>query len=503
MRSTILLAVLLILGSTTLIVAPPALPDQGLTVHAPIEITSNADFTPANGVTRGSGLVRDPFVISGWDITVPSGGLYGVRIYDVTAPFVVRDMWVRSQDDRPWYNLSRGLDIGNVTRAWIQNVTILGFTWGIVASQGSFDISDVSATPYSETVAATFVENSTISDVSADSGDGGIRVGSSHGVRIAKSQVHNTEDVLGDGIGLWDSTDVIVDSVMVYKMGYLASGRGMYAFNSTNVSIVDSYFGFVDHGIELGQVRNVTIVDSMVSSAHAVVFLTTQLPFRPPSANVGIVAYHNTFSNYTHPVENDGAAWGTWDLGYPEGGNYWSAYRGEDECRRAAQDDCSNRDGMGDVPYYGDAAPSPTGFVDRYPLVRPYPLPTIPPTGRLFTSPTKAEVGESITFYATSSEDVRDPPSWLQVRWDFDGDGSWDTGWISFQRTIYSFHAPGTYVARLAVRNTAGLTSYATASVQVTPAVAPFDPFVTLAAVVAILGLTVGVLYLGRRRPRR
>src|SRR5213076_3134076 len=40
-----------------------------------------------------------------------------------------------------------------------------------------------------------------------------------------------------------------------------------------------------------------------------------------------------------------------WDDGYPQGGNFWSNYRGADQCSGPGQDVCNGPDGIGDTPY--------------------------------------------------------------------------------------------------------------------------------------------------------
>ena len=42
--------------------------DLALTVHDPILIVGNAEFTNASGVVWGSGTESDPYIIEGWDI---------------------------------------------------------------------------------------------------------------------------------------------------------------------------------------------------------------------------------------------------------------------------------------------------------------------------------------------------------------------------------------------------------------------------------------------------
>lgn len=79
-------ASLLLAGMPALALPTPSPP---FVARAPIDISSNADFTAANGVVAGTGSPADPFVIAGWSITA-SGGI-GIRIHNVTANFTVRD----------------------------------------------------------------------------------------------------------------------------------------------------------------------------------------------------------------------------------------------------------------------------------------------------------------------------------------------------------------------------------------------------------------------------
>ncbi len=66
-----------------------------------------------------------------------------------------------------------------------------------------------------------------------------------------------------------------------------------------------------------------------------------------------------------------------WDNGYPTGGNYWSAYKGNDTYSGPHQDQPGS-DGVGDEPYeitaygnlQGGVVTNPISLTDRYPLVK-------------------------------------------------------------------------------------------------------------------------------------
>lgn len=58
--------------------------------RGPIDIRSDGEFNPANGVRSGSGTRSDPFVISNWDVS-------HIRISDTSKHIVIRDNSIRSQ----------------------------------------------------------------------------------------------------------------------------------------------------------------------------------------------------------------------------------------------------------------------------------------------------------------------------------------------------------------------------------------------------------------------
>ena len=65
--------------------------------HAPIDIGQDSSFTFTNGVVGGSGTAADPYLIDGWNIVCSSmTGSAGVRIFNTTRPFVVRNVKTQS-----------------------------------------------------------------------------------------------------------------------------------------------------------------------------------------------------------------------------------------------------------------------------------------------------------------------------------------------------------------------------------------------------------------------
>lgn len=91
-----------------------------------------------------------------------------------------------------------------------------------------------------------------------------------------------------------------------------------------------------------------------------------------------------------------------------------------------------------------------------------------PPNPAFTVTPREGNVTETFLFDASSSTDRVDAPAALQVRWDFDGDGNWDTDWLSIGVVHgYTYYALGNFTARAEVRNSFGAVALATRSVTV------------------------------------
>jgi len=110
---------------------------------------------------------------------------------------------------------------------------------------------------------------------------------------------------------------------------------------------------------------------------------------------------------------------------------------------------------------------------------------------------------------ATDSADAEDPTELLEIRWDWEDDGVWDTTWARAKETSHQYTVSGTYTIRLELRDTGGLTNQTTRHVDVTVPTTPpsTDAEIQLwmpVAVSAIVTLTaIGLLLVRRKRTGR
>jgi parallel beta-helix repeat protein len=118
-RRTLFLVILLTIGATSLV----GYAEQ----RGPISILGNADFTADNGVVSGTGTQDDPYIIAGWEIAVPAGQPYGVKIENVSAHFVLRGLIVREANEIN----GAAIRIGFAKGGTIEGCTILNSINGI------------------------------------------------------------------------------------------------------------------------------------------------------------------------------------------------------------------------------------------------------------------------------------------------------------------------------------------------------------------------------------
>src|SRR2546426_11944422 len=81
-----------------------------------------------------------------------------------------------------------------------------------------------------------------------------------------------------------------------------------------------------------------------------------------------------------------------------------------------------------------------------------------PPTAGFPFAPPYPKVNSSVAFDASSSTDP-DPSATLQARWDWEGDGVWDTPLSSTLTIQHVFTTAGTYLVNVEIVDSHGLTA--------------------------------------------
>jgi len=158
------------------------------------------------------------------------------------------------------------------------------------------------------------------------------------------------------------------------------------------------------------------------------------LEYRFSSDNVTFGSWTGFDTDYTSP-------W-SWDFDFPDGNGYYEFYS-------YAVDE----EGNGEV---GSATAEATCAYDG-----------TPPTAVFTVDPA---VGNTSTWFdldASGCTDFKDPTSSLQIRWDAENDGTWDSAWSSVLTWQIQYPTTGTYTLKMAVKDTDGLVNETTMQVVV------------------------------------
>ena len=100
------------------------------------------------------------------------------------------------------------------------------------------------------------------------------------------------------------------------------------------------------------------------------------------------------------------------------------------------------------------------------------------PCAAFTVTPATGDNTTVFNFNASFSCDVEDTPDQLEFRWDWTGDGVWDTSWSNITSATQNFPLTGNYSVWLEVRDSSGLTNITETLVQVglLPSSSQFSP---------------------------
>jgi parallel beta-helix repeat protein len=195
------------------------------------------------------------------------------------------------------------------------------------------------------------------------------------------------------------------------------------------------------------------------------------------------LVYHNSFIGNGIQADETGGHSNHWNSTYPAGGNYWDDYSGVD-INSGPDQDVPGADGIGDTPYVISGP-----VMDYYPLIES--AVGEAPVAVLHVSPPLGDTTTLFSFDASDSWDLEDDDALLEVRWDWDNDGTWDTDWSTEKTATHQYATPGTYTVKVEVRDSSGLTDAATVEVEVVEVIPEFGsiviPALTVLAVFAAL----------------
>ena len=317
------LVFVLMLAQVVFLLATPARV-SAYTVHAPIYINGDANFTAGNGVTGGDGSPSNPYIISGWDIDSTASD--GIVIRYATVHFVVRDVYVHSTT-----RAHSAVSLFNVKAGRVERLASGTNQYGVMVDSSS---------------------NVSVADSNITGGIYGIALVNSGGVVVSGN---NITSGFRWAVSVQASTNVTITGNDMFQ-----NGGGIFLQNSTTVIVEGNNVSWSNawgvYAFTFGSPAGIDIRGNNLTRNGYGVYLENA---------AGVRVYHNNFlDNFVQAYDNRSTG-NSWDLGCPGGGNYWSDYAGVDNfnCRTGLV----GQDGFGDSPRVIDADSR-----DAYPLMTPW-----------------------------------------------------------------------------------------------------------------------------------
>lgn len=520
----------IMVSGRTSVSAQPALASPGTRVasytpHAPITITSDAGFNATNGVTGGTGTATDPYVISGWYIVTVN--TTAISITGTTAYFVIRDVFLNGTTyfaKGIWANtlhatvenssfLGQGLAIIAVGPNFVirDNRIVANGTAIVAGSNATITGNSISAldvnSSWSVGVDAYWAHNVTVTHNDFNHAivyfrctDGGVvadnvNVNGSNIFMASSRHVllfHNTllnsggsDDMYYDdhGMGCWWAP-----GNNTWDAGYPSGGNYWSSFTG-----VDDCSGPSQNVCTGGDGIGDTPMPIYTFNKSAPGNFTDRYPLMQPARGPIPALFYTLYGSAT-------AGWGRTATTITNPGPTLVGYAGVpvnltlysvDNTTHAWYLDLNGNQAIdpgepltpnftwgdivwfvftptqaGNFTYYCPFHPSAMhGTFEILPSI-PSPPPPPAPIPSLHVTPTLGNL--STLFVANASRSSSgSPPTSLEYRWDWDGDGVWDTPWSSDPTSSHTFAAGGTYSVVVEVRNGYGGTAQAGETVQV------------------------------------
>lgn len=298
------------------------------TAHAPILIVGDAGFTPANGVTGGTGTASDPFIIENWEIDA-TGALAGIHIMGTTKHYVIRHGHVYGDD-------AYGVALYQAPHGTILESLFDSGALGVVAIESSHS-----------NITGNIIVNQDL-----------------FGIEVAMSQWVNVTLNYCDMNNMIDIVTLNADHVAIADNSCKASNWSGIALLQSNYTAVTGNHALNSKymGIGLEGCREAVITGNNMTANAAFGLIV--------GSSTSVTIHHNQFIGngwgaHGFQALEDSSTDIAWDAGYPSGGNYWSDYTGDD-LHNGLDQDLPGPDGIGDTPYY----PERSG-IDRYPWMTP------------------------------------------------------------------------------------------------------------------------------------
>jgi parallel beta-helix repeat protein len=324
------------------LIDPPPSFSYSYTPHDPIEITTDEDFTSANGVTSGSGTSIDPFIIEGWNIT--SSGVHGIFISATTKYFLIRNNFI----DTGGVSNIHGIFITNVISgtAKIENNSCQNNYYGIYLASSNYNsLTDNNCSNNWDGIYLYSSSNNSLTNNTCNSNNwDGIYLYSSSNNSLTNNNCSNNEN----GIYLYSSSSYnslmnnTCDSNGNYGIRLSSSSYNSLTNNICNSNNWD--------GIYLYSSDSNLLSWNLLFDNEYGVYLNAN--------SDNNILHHNTFINNSNsPQAYDDGSNNQWFDTETNEGNYWSDYSETGPYQIAGSSRSNDPYPLGEIPVVAEFTP--------------------------------------------------------------------------------------------------------------------------------------------------
>jgi parallel beta-helix repeat protein len=249
---------------------------RAYTPHAPIYIWMDGGFTPANGVTAGTGTPSDPYIIEGWEIDASAGE--GIYVNQNTVHFIIRNVYIHSGGV-----LNGGLYFTDVKNGRVENCISTGNAYGVRIFRSDVTVENCEITSNKDEgvlfesrggavlnseihsnighgIRFEYSENSVAIGNNISGNSDGMRLMQAINITIMNNNIYSNPY---EGVKLWGASDVDLIGNNIYSNGWM----GIHFQGSSQVRVENNHVYQNDYtGINAFGPQYISISDNLLES---------------------------------------------------------------------------------------------------------------------------------------------------------------------------------------------------------------------------------------------